>query len=110
MVRTGTTIMQCCNLLKKHLPRKIVIYITHFFSSREIKQNLGDSCIDEIITTNTLPTILNRDHQGRLRKKMAVLKINKWIAAHLNDQLQLGYAIKQPFYQEDISDKNPRSK
>ena len=31
--------------------------------------------LDEILTLNTIPSILNRDTQGRLRKKMVVLKI-----------------------------------
>jgi len=109
MVRTGTTIRECCKILQKFSPRKIIFMVTHFFSSDEIKRNLSISCINEIITTNTLPTILNRDHQGRLRKKMAVLKINKWIANYLNQHLELGLDIEKPFYLEDMSDKNPRS-
>ncbi|MFO7656643.1 MAG: phosphoribosyltransferase family protein [Bacteroidales bacterium] len=110
MVRTGSTIVNCCKLLKKYRPRKIIFAVTHFFSSDEIKRNLSGSCIDEIITTNTIPNILNRDHQGQLRKKMAVLKINKWIANYLNSYLKLGLNIEYPLYKEDISDKNPRSK
>jgi ribose-phosphate pyrophosphokinase len=109
MVRTGTTILECCKILNKFSPRKIIILVTHFFSSNEIKRNLSSSCISEIITTNTLPTILNRDHQGRLRKKMAVLKINKWIANFLDLHLKLGLNIEKPLYLEDMSDKNPRS-
>lgn len=110
MVRTGSTIIKCCNLLKTYAPRKIVFAVTHFLSSEEIKQNLADSCIDEIITTNTIPTILNRDHQGRLRKKMAVLKINKWIASYLNKYLELGMNFGTHLYTEDMSLKNPRFK
>lgn len=109
MVRTGTTVLECCKILKKYSPRKILFMVTHFFSSNEIKRNLSAAYINEIITTNTLPTILNRDHQGRLRRKMAVLKINKWIASFLNHHLKLGLNIQKPLYFEDISDKNPRS-
>ena len=36
----------------------------------------------EFITTNTLPNVLNRDDQGRLRRKMVVMKIEAWIADH----------------------------
>ena len=109
MVRTGTTITECCKILKKYNPAKIIFVVTHFFSSNEIKRNLSHPFIDEIITTNTLPTNLNRDNQGRLRKKMAVLKINKWIADYLNHDLDLGLNIAKPLYLEDMSDKNPRS-
>ena len=109
MVRTGGTIMECCKILKSYTPAKIIFVVTHFFSSNEIKRNLSHPFIDEIITTNTLPTILNRDNQGRLRKKMAVLKINKWIAEYLNRHLNLKLDIAKPLYLEDMSDKNPRS-
>lgn len=110
MVRTGSTIIDCCNILVRSNPRKIIYIVSHFLSSEEIKQKLSNPNIEEIITTNTLPTILNRDHQGRLRKKMAVLKITKWIANYLNVDLKLGLTIKDPLYMEDISDKNPRSR
>ncbi len=109
MVRTGATILDCCNILKKYSPKKIICIVTHFFSNSEIKRNLSIPYLDEIITTNTLPTILNRDNQGRLRKKMTVLKITKWIADYLKQRLQLKSDIREPFYIEDISDKNPRS-
>jgi len=110
MVRTGGTIATCCKILQQYGPRKIIFLTTHFYSSEETKVNLSTSAITEIITTSTLPSILNRDNQGRLRKKMAVLKINKWIAAYLNERLELGLEINEPLYVENMSDKNPRSK
>ena len=65
--------------------------------------------IDEIITTNTLPTVLNRDMQGRLRRKMLVLKIEKWIANSLHNEYLGGQGLRnQPPYSVDISTKNPR--
>jgi ribose-phosphate pyrophosphokinase len=110
MVRTGGTIVSCCKLLQSFEPRKVIFMATHFYSSEETKSNLGTPVINEIITTSTLPSILNRDSQGRLRKKMAVLKINKWIAYHLNNYLNLGLTIQEPLYVESMSDKNPRSR
>ena len=44
---------------------------------------MANNAVDEILTLNTLPTILNRDVQGRLRKKLVVLKIEKWLAQEL---------------------------
>ncbi len=109
MVRTGGTIVACCKLLREYNPRKVIFMTTHFHSSEETKVNLSTPAIDEIITTSTLPSILNRDNQGRLRKKMAVLKINKWIASYLNERLNMGVDIEPPLYVENMSDKNPRS-
>jgi ribose-phosphate pyrophosphokinase len=109
MVRTGNTIMQCCEVLKEAGAARVTFVVTHFHSSDEVKENLSSPAIDQIITTNTLPSILNRDMQGRLRKKMLVLKIEKWIAAFLQAtftrQVHIGDG---PLYAVDISSKNPR--
>ena len=109
MVRTGNTIVQCCELLKEAGAARVTFVVTHFHSSDEVKENLNNPAIDQIITTNTLPSILNRDMQGRLRKKTLVLKIEKWIAAFLQatftNRLRLGDG---PLYSVDISSKNPR--
>ncbi len=109
MVRTGSTIAQCCRQLRQAGAERIVFVVTHFHSSAEVKENLSIPAIDEIITTNTLPNILNRDMQGRLRKKMLVLKIEKWIANALRQEL---YGEEHPThippYSIDISSKNPR--
>ena len=109
MVRTGNTIMQCCEVLKEAGAARVTFVVTHFHSADEVKENLNSAAIDQIITTNTLPSILNRDMQGRLRKKMMVLKIEKWIAAFLHatftNQARTG---SSPLYAVDISSKNPR--
>lgn len=110
MVRTGSTVIETCKILKGHQPRKIVFMVSHFYSSNEVKQVLAHPVIDEIVTTNSIPTILNRDHQGRLRKKMIVLKIAKWIAQSIDKHFQFGLKITPPFYEEDMSTKNPRAK
>ena len=54
--------------------------VTHFYSNREGRITLNDACIDEIVTTSTIPQILNRDMQGRLRHKMVVLRLARWIS------------------------------
>lgn len=110
MVRTGHTIMECCKVLKAAGARRVIFVVTHFHSSDEVKENLNHPAIDEIITTNTLPQILNRDMQGRLRKKMLVLKIEKWIAHFLLSDASFPEATASagPLYAVDISSKNPR--
>ncbi len=87
MVRTGTTIKECCRLLKEAGAGKVVFFVTHFYSSPEVRETLSTPDLDEIITTNTIPCILNRDMQGRLRRKLTVLKLEKWISRYTLDYL-----------------------
>jgi len=109
MVRTGGTILECCRHLKKAGAARIIFFVTHFYSSQEVKENLNNCIIDDIITTNTLPNILNRDMQGRLRHKMLVLKIERWIVNALRFQVlkHQNLPLYNPPYTVDISRKNP---
>lgn len=108
MVRTGSTIAECCRVLKEYGARSAVFAVTHFYSSQEVKENLNTGFIDHIVTTNTLPSILNRDMQGRLRKKLLVLKIAKWLVNSLGTCFP-GCEIPNyiPPYAVDVSTKNP---
>ena len=110
MVRTGTTIVKCCRIIKQYKPRRIIFCVTHFHSSAESREKLADASIDEIVTTNTIPAILNRDQQGRLRKKITVLKLEHWIADKLNSLAGNQTLTSSPgeLYSVDISSKNPR--
>lgn len=109
MVRTGSTIVNCCSILRQARPRRVLFGVSHFYSSEEGRENMASPAIDEILTTNTLPTILNRDTQGRLRKKMVVIKIEKWIARFLFDYFNRpSDRLKGEFYSVDMSSKNPR--
>lgn len=112
MVRSGDTIVQSCKTLRTAEPGRIVFLVTHFYSSSEARVRLNNPVIDEIVTTNTLPNILNRDEQGRLRKKIVVLKIGRWVSHHLQAILQSKPLDKPkgPLYTEDMSSKNPRWK
>lgn len=109
MVRTGSTIVKACQALRHGRPRRVLFCVSHFYSSEEGRENLAASAIDEILTLNTLPAILNRDMQGRLRRKLVVLKIEKWIARHLRavTGAPLG-SLAKTFYAVDMSSKNPR--
>ena len=109
MVRTGSTIVECCRLLREGNPKRICFGVTHFLSGAEARENLNSKHLDEILTLNTIPAILNRDSQGRLRKKMVVLKIEKWIARFLLDYMGRSSArFEKDFYSVDMSSKNPR--
>jgi len=108
MVRTGTTIMECCRLLKEAGAARVVFFVTHFYPSQEVRENLNSPFIDEIITTNSLPPVQNRDLQGRLRKKLTVLKIGRWMAHHVLGMLGCKRNVHGPLYAVDMSSKNPR--
>jgi ribose-phosphate pyrophosphokinase len=111
MVRSGSTIVNACNALQEGNPRQNVFITTHFHASDSARRNLSTKSISEVITTNTIPSILNRDSQGRLRKKMAVLKIGRWISHYLKVHFGMEkYTIKGKWYQEDLSSRHPRSK
>ncbi|MGK5094359.1 phosphoribosyltransferase family protein [Deltaproteobacteria bacterium TL4] len=122
MVRTGGTISANMNLLaenEKACPENIFFYCTHTYISPEGRENLNSKNLKQFITTNTIPNILNRDDQGRLRKKTVVLKIEKWIANAIVQCLEHGndpsnyYGLSSvphagAWYDVDISSKNPR--
>jgi ribose-phosphate pyrophosphokinase len=100
--------VKTCKFLRQAKPRRIVFAVTHFYASDEGRQKMADSAIDEILTLNTLPTILNRDEQGRLRRKLVVLKIENWLARNLIQILGLPGREDRGLYNIDMSSKNPR--
>ncbi|MFT5368634.1 MAG: ribose-phosphate pyrophosphokinase [Candidatus Latescibacterota bacterium] len=108
MVRTGSTVVKTCQYLKKTNPRRLIFAVTHFYASDEGRQKMADTAIDEILTFNTMPTILNRDEQGRLRRKIVVLKIERWLARNLKEILGLHLETTREFYHIDMSSKNAR--
>lgn len=112
MVRTGSTVVQACEFLRSVEPRRVVFGVTHFYASDEGRQKLASTALDEILTLNTLPTILNRDEQGRLRRKLVVLKIERWLARNLARILGIDSRAAEfsdeGLYAIDMSSKNPR--
>jgi len=107
-LRTGATVVKTCEFLKKIRPGRLVFAVTHFYASEEGREKMASTALDEILTLNTLPTILNRDEQGRLRRKMVVLKIESWLARRLREVVGLPAAAGGSLYQIDMSSKNPR--
>ncbi|TPE54996.1 ribose-phosphate pyrophosphokinase [Maribrevibacterium harenarium] len=110
MVRTGSTIIKSCQFLKQINPERMVFAVSHFYASNEGRERMAHPALGEILTLNTLPTILNRDEQGRLRKKMVVLKVEKWLAQELCNILGLPQTHEPNPYKIDMSSKNPRFK
>ncbi len=110
MVRTGSTVVKSCQYLKQIRLGKMVFAVTHFYASDEGREKMANTAVDEILTLNTLPTVLNRDVQGRLRRKMVVLKIEKWLAKNVCRVLGLPVQAEESLYQIEMSSKNPRFK
>jgi ribose-phosphate pyrophosphokinase len=122
MVRTGGTISSAMKFLAENAdtrPENIFFYCTHTYISPEGRENLNSPYLTEYITSNTLPNVLNRDDQGRLRRKMVVMKIEKWIADALTHCIEGGqppterygpYSVPfaDRFYSLDYSTKNHR--
>lgn len=108
MVRTGSTLLKTCQFLKKVKPGRLIFAVTHFYASEEGRLKMADSTLDEILALNTLPAVLNRDEQGRLRRKLVVLKIERWLARNLGQILGLPAGPDLSLYQIDMSSKNPR--
>jgi ribose-phosphate pyrophosphokinase len=108
MVRTGSTVVKTGQFLKQIQPGRVVFAVTHFYASEEGRQKMANTAIDEILTLNTMPTILNRDEQGRLRRKLVVLKIEGWLARQLCGILGIHGRATASLYQIDMSSKNPR--
>lgn len=109
MVRTGNTIRECCRLLKEAGAGRVVFFVSHFYSSAEVRETLANPAVDEIVTTNTIPSILNRDMQGRLRRKLTVLKLEKWISRYIMRYIgDMPDTHEGSSYTVDMSSKNPR--
>ena len=120
MVRTGGTIATAVELLYSNpetRPKQIYFYCTHTYISPEGRSNLASAHLTEFITSNTLPNVLNRDDQGRLRTKMVVMKIDKFIADALINVLEHGEVpeerygaksvpIADQYYKLDFSSRN----
>ena len=122
MVRTGGTISSAIKFLAENpatRPENVFFYCTHSYISPEGRENLNSPYLTEFVTTNTLPNVLNRDDQGRLRRRMVVMKIEKWIADALTHCIEGGqppserygqYSVPfaDRFYSLDYSTKNYR--
>jgi ribose-phosphate pyrophosphokinase len=108
MVRTGSTVVEACQFLRRFDPGRIVFAVTHFYASEDGRAKMAHPSIDEILTLNTIPTVLNRDVQGRLRRKMVVLKIERWLARNLCEILGTPAPPQRSLYQIDMSSKNRR--
>jgi ribose-phosphate pyrophosphokinase len=76
MVDTGGTLCQAAEILKEKGAKKVVAYATHAVLSGGAIENIGNSKLDEIVITNTIP--LNQ--KATNCKKIRQLSISKTLA------------------------------
>jgi ribose-phosphate pyrophosphokinase len=76
MVDTGGTLCQAAEILKEKGAKKVVAYATHAVLSGGAIENIGNSKLDEIVITNTIP--LNQ--KAADCKKIRQLSIAKTLA------------------------------
>jgi len=76
MVDTGGTLCQAAEILKEKGAKKVVAYATHAVLSGNVIENIGNSKLDEIVITNTIP--LNQ--KAADCKKIRQLSIAKTLA------------------------------
>jgi ribose-phosphate pyrophosphokinase len=76
MVDTGGTLCQAAEILKEKGAKKVVAYATHAVLSGGAIENIGNSKLDEIVITNTIP--LNQ--KATNCKKIRQLSIAKTLA------------------------------
>ena len=121
MVRTGGTLAANIRALaesERCRPANMFFYCTHTYISPEARENLNSPFLNQFISSNTITSVLNRDDQGRLRKKFVVLKIERWIGHAIRQCLEFGQKPEtiydtsyvpeaESFYEIDISSKNP---
>jgi ribose-phosphate pyrophosphokinase len=70
MIDTAGTITQAAAALKAEGARQVLAACTHPVLSGPAMDRLQESCIDEVVVTNTIPV---RDHPAR--KKITVLTV-----------------------------------
>lgn len=71
MVDTGGTLVQCVEALKKEGAQRMFAACTHPIFSGQAKQKIGNSSIESLIVTNTIPV----DNKAAAKGKIVVLSV-----------------------------------
>jgi len=67
MVDTAGTLCNAAAALKKHGANKVVAYATHAVLSGKAIENLNNSVLDELVTTDSIPLDEKIQHCSRIR-------------------------------------------
>jgi len=68
MVDTAGTLCKAAQALKEHGARKVVAYCTHAVLSGAAVQRVGESDLDELVVTDTIPLSEAAHKSGRIRQ------------------------------------------
>lgn len=68
MVDTASTLCQAAGILKERGAKKVVAYATHAVLSGNAINNINDSELDELITTNTIPMTADAANCSKIRQ------------------------------------------
>ena len=59
MTSTAGTLCAAAELLKKEGAAKVYATVSHFLANEKAAEKLGNSCIEELVTTDTVPNKIN---------------------------------------------------
>jgi ribose-phosphate pyrophosphokinase len=71
MVDTANTLCEAANALKEHGAKKVVAYCTHPVLSGNAIERIGNSALDELVVTNTIPLRPDADACSKIRQLSA---------------------------------------
>jgi ribose-phosphate pyrophosphokinase len=71
MVDTANTLCEAANALKEHGAKKVVAYCTHPVLSGNAIERIGNSALDELVVTNTIPLCPDADACSKIRQLSA---------------------------------------
>lgn len=77
LIDTGNTIFRAAKLLKKEGATQVYALVTHGVLSGDAPERIKNSCIDKLVTTNSVP---QDENKAQLGSKLDVLDVSQVIA------------------------------
>jgi len=99
MMRSGTTMFQAAAAAKEGGAKKVIGIVAHFYGfdspkHGKFEDRLRDSCLDELLASNTRPDVLEHVRSSSaLRSKVTVLDISPYMAQAIRNY-QSGGTVK----------------
>ncbi len=75
IIDTGGTIVKSARKLKEEGAKKVIVMATHPVFSKNVKENLADDSIDEVVVTDTIPI-----SSEKMLSKIKVLSVSRLFA------------------------------
>ena len=80
-ISTGSTLLQVTDLLHRGGARKIVACATHPLLSKNAAEKIGDSCIDELVVSDTVT--IDEKKRDHLKNRLTVLSVESLISEYV---------------------------